>query len=234
MVPRGAFAMNRLVAPLAGHQGLPPTRGQASDPEGLLPPSWLAQVGECADVVHFAVLRGATPFTCLSEKALDHLAAMAVHVLRLLVEDGLLLPSQLDAAEPCHQWFLPVAPCVSGCQHLEGAVSPVHRRPVLPEDLARAGAVCIREGEDQEELHDTVDSPEAVDVVGEHVVPDEAPVFRLILRHDAVLRVVDTRRQMDYLSSPRVLGAFGSDDFSGNLQSRGAVDAASVLGPTPL
>jgi hypothetical protein len=69
--------MNRLVAPLAGHQGLPPTRGHASDPEGLLPPSWFAQVGEFADVVHFAVLRGSTQFACLSEKALDHLAAMA-------------------------------------------------------------------------------------------------------------------------------------------------------------
>src|SRR5262249_11149826 len=92
----------------------------------------------------------------------------------------------------------------------------------------------IREGEDQGELHDTVDPPETVDVVGEHIVLDEAPVLRLILRHDAVIRIVHTRRQVAYLSSPYVLGAFGSDDFIGNPQSMCAVDAASVLSPTPL
>jgi hypothetical protein len=189
--------MDRLVAPLAGHQGLAPTRGHASDPEGFLPSPWFAQVSELADVVNFAVLHGSTQFACLGKKVLDHLAAMAVHLLRLIVEDGLLLPSKLDAAKPCHQWCLSVVSGVSGFQHLEGAVSPVRRRPILPEDFARAGTVFIREGEDQGELHDTVDPPEAVDVVGEHVVLDEAPVFRLILRHDAIIRVVDTRRPMD-------------------------------------
>jgi hypothetical protein len=55
MVRRGAFAMNRLVASLAGHQGLTPTRCHPSDPEGLLPPPWFAQVSELADVVNLGV-----------------------------------------------------------------------------------------------------------------------------------------------------------------------------------
>ena len=54
--------MDHLVALPAENQGLPPTRGHASDPEGLLPPPWSAQVGEPADVVHFAVLHGTAQF----------------------------------------------------------------------------------------------------------------------------------------------------------------------------
>jgi hypothetical protein len=159
---------------------------------------------------------------------------MAVHLLRLIVEDGLLAPSKLDAAQPCHPWFFPATPCVSGFQHLEGAVGRWHRRPVLPEDLARAGAVFIREGKDQGELHDAVDLPQAVGIRGEQIVLDEAPLFRLVLRHDAVIRIVEAGRQMEGLASPHVRGAFRSDDFIGNLQSGYAVDAASVLGTTRL
>jgi hypothetical protein len=64
--------MDLLVALPAENQGLAPTRCHPSDPEGFLPPPWLAQVREFADVVHFAVLRCATQFACLSEKALGH------------------------------------------------------------------------------------------------------------------------------------------------------------------
>jgi hypothetical protein len=145
-------------------------------------------------VVNFAVRRGATQLACLGEKALDHLTAMAVYPLRLIVEDSLLVPSQRDAAKPCHQWCLPTAPCVSGFQYPKGAVGRLHRRLVLPEDLARAGAVFIREGEDQRELHDAVDPPQAVGIRGEQVVLDEAAVFRLVWRHDAVIRIVDASR----------------------------------------
>src|SRR5262249_41997707 len=152
--PRGSFTMDHLVALLAENQGLTPPRGHASDPEGFLPPPWSAQVGELTDVVHVAVLRGPAPFACLDKKALDHLTTTAVHLLWLVVEDGLLAPSQLDAAKPCHPWCLPTAPCVSGLQHWEGAVSRLHRRLVCPEDLTRAGAVFIREGVDQGKLHD--------------------------------------------------------------------------------
>jgi hypothetical protein len=76
--------MDYLVAVLAENQGLPPPRCHASDPAGFLPPPWSAQVGELADVVHFAVLRGTAPFACLGKKALDHLITMAVHLLWLL------------------------------------------------------------------------------------------------------------------------------------------------------
>src|SRR5262245_43986050 len=180
MVPRGVCAMHRLVAPLAGHQGLPPPRGQASAPEGLLPPAWWAPVRARADVGHGAVLRGCPPFAGLRAKALDPLAVMAVPVLRLRMEAGRLLPSPREAATPCHPWCLPVAPCVSGCQHLEGAVSPGHRRPGLPADLARAGAGCIRQGADQGERPDPVAPPAAGAGGGEPGVLDDAPVCRLL------------------------------------------------------
>jgi hypothetical protein len=172
--------MDHLVALLAENQGLTPPRRHASDPEGFLPPPWSAQVGELADVVHFAVLHGTAQFACLGKKALDHLTTMAAYLLWLVVEDGLLAPSQLDAAKPCHQWCLPTVPCVSGLQHWEGAVSRLHHRLVLPEDLPRTGAVFIREGVDQGKLHDPMDPPQAMGIIGEHVVLDEAPVFRLV------------------------------------------------------
>jgi hypothetical protein len=55
MVPHGAFAINPLVAPLAGRLGLTPTRCHPSDPEGFLPPPQRAQVGELTDVVDLTV-----------------------------------------------------------------------------------------------------------------------------------------------------------------------------------
>jgi hypothetical protein len=159
---------------------------------------------------------------------------MAVHLLRLIVAEGLRAPSQLAAAKPGHQWFLPATPCVSGFQPLEGAVGRWHRRPVLPEDLARAGAVLSRAGKDQGELHDAVDLPQAVGMIGEPVGRDDAPVCRLVLRHEAVSRLVAAGRPLDCLASPQVLGALRAADFSGNLQAGYAVEAASVLGPTLL
>lgn len=128
--------MDLLVVLLAGHQGLTPTGCHPSDPEGFLHPPWLAQVSEFADVVNFAVPRCSTPFATLGEKALDHLAPMAVHLLRLIVEDGLLVPSKLDAAKQCHQCFFPATPCVSGFQHPEGAVGRWHRRLYFRKILA--------------------------------------------------------------------------------------------------
>jgi hypothetical protein len=128
--------MDLLVALPAENQGLAPTRCHPSDPEGFLPPPWLAQVSEFADVVNFAVHRGAAPFACLSEKALDHLTTIAVYLLRLIVEDSLLVPSQLDAAKPCHQWqpssaaFLDDAQDGFGGSHLAYLTSLVVRSPV--------------------------------------------------------------------------------------------------------
>ena len=65
---------------------------------------------------------------CLCEKVLDHRAAMAVNLLRLIVEDDLLLPPKLEAAKPCDHWFLSVVLGVSGVPHLARAVGRFHRR----------------------------------------------------------------------------------------------------------
>jgi hypothetical protein len=81
------------VSLLAENQGLTPPRCHAPVPEGVLPLPWGAQVREFADLVNFATLRCSAPFAGLSEKALDHLTAIAVYLLRLLVEDGLFVPS---------------------------------------------------------------------------------------------------------------------------------------------
>ena len=159
---------------------------------------------------------------------------MAVNLLRLIVEDDLLLPPKLEAAKPCDHWFLSVVSGVSGVPHLARAVGRFHRRPVLPVDLARAGSVCIRAGQDQGERHAAVDPSEAVDVGGQQGVLDEAPVLGLVLRHKAVICIIEASCPMDCLAAPQVRGAFRSDDCIGNLQSGYAVAAASVLGTTLL
>jgi hypothetical protein len=86
----GRSRWTSLVALPAENQGFAPTRCHPSDPEGFLPPPWLTQVREFTDVVNFAVRRGAAQFASLSQKALDHLTAIAVYLLRLIVEDSLL------------------------------------------------------------------------------------------------------------------------------------------------
>src|SRR2546428_24037 len=80
----------------------------------------------------------------------------------------------------------------------------------------------------------SVDPPETMDVVCHQVVLNESAVFRLVLRHNAEVSIIQARCQLGRSSASRVLGTFGSDDLLRHSQSRGAVDAAPVHAPTLL
>jgi len=101
-----------------------------------------------------------------------------------------------------------------------------HGAPILAVDPVDAHTVLMREGLHQGQLRDPVDTPKAMDVVRPQVGLHEAPILRLVLRHDAIVGVVEMRGQVGRFAPLHVLGALGSDDIHRDLQARGAVDEA--------
>jgi len=71
-------------------------------------------------------------------------------------------------------------------------------------------------------------SPKAMNVEGQEVVLDEAPIFSLILGHDTEIRVMKPSSQLTRFASPLVSGTFRPDDIHGDLQSWCAIDAATT------
>ena len=110
--------MNLLVALATGYQGLPAACGHPFDPEGFLLLAWFVQVCEFTDVVDFAVARCPAKLACLSEKALDNLAACPKDVFGVFVEDRFPAPSEFDAAKSCYQGGLAIASFLSDFEHL--------------------------------------------------------------------------------------------------------------------
>ena len=87
----------------------------------------------------------------------------------------------------------------------------------------------IRQRLGQRELHHPVHVPQPMDIKGHQVVLHQAPIFRLVLRHDAVIRRMETRGQVGRFAVPHVVRAFRADHLDGNLQPERTVDAAPVL-----
>src|ERR1041384_6946187 len=65
-----------------------------------------------------------------------------------------------------------------------------------------------------------------MEVVGHPVILDDAPVFRLVLGHDAIGTVRDSLPEMARFPCPRVLRAVRGDDRRGYPQPERAVDTA--------
>ena len=68
-----------------------------------------------------------------------------------------------------------------------------------------------------------------MDIKGHQVVLHQAPIFRLVLRHDAVVRRLEARGQVGRFAVAHVLRAFGADDLDRHLEPQCAVDAAPVV-----
>src|SRR5206468_5363573 len=88
------------------------------------------------------------------------------------------------------------------------------------------GLELARQRFDQRKLHDPMKSPKAMNVEGQEVVLDEAPIFRLVLAHDTEISIVEPSSQPIRFASPCVSGTFRPDDIHGDLQPRCAIDAA--------
>ena len=65
-----------------------------------------------------------------------------------------------------------------------------------------------------------------MNVEGQQVVLDEAPIFRLVLGHDTEISIVEPSSQPIRFASPCVSGTFRPDDIHGDLHDRLAIDAA--------
>jgi hypothetical protein len=151
---------------------------------------------------------------------------MAEDLLWLVVEEGLLLPSEFNATKPRYQRLFALASCVLHLKDRERAMRGRHYAPILAVDPVDAHTVLIREGLHQGQLHDPVDTPQAMDVVRPQLVLHDAPIRRLVVRHEAIVGVVETCGHVERFAPSHVLGALGSDDIHRDLQTRGAVAAA--------
>src|SRR5919201_1091127 len=157
--------MNVLMAQLADDQGLAPARGHAPDPERFFSLAWSVQVREFPDMVDFTLHHGAAQFTALRQQALDHLTARAEDLRWLIVEDSLLVPSELNAAKSGDQGLFALASFVLYLQDRERAMGGRHCGPILAVDPVDTRAMLVGEGLHQGQLHGPVNTPEAMHVV---------------------------------------------------------------------
>ena len=110
------FTVQCLVARTAGDQGLPTIRYHTLDPQGFLFAAWLMQVGKPADVMHFTVLLRAAEFTRLRQESLHDFTPTSVHLLGVIVQDAMAVPSEGDAAKPGDQRWCVLSACVLDLQ----------------------------------------------------------------------------------------------------------------------
>ncbi len=96
----------------ANHQRFAPSLSHFLDPSRLLFPSFLFEVCQLANMMHFYVRARATEFACIRKKSFDEFVGFMSSLLReVWIEIGencSFLSSQRDASELCHQWLLSV------------------------------------------------------------------------------------------------------------------------------
>lgn len=223
------FAVECLVARATGDQGLPAIRYHALDPQGFLLAAWLVQVRKPADVVHGTLLLCAAEFTRLRQETLHDFPATSVHLLGLIVEDAMPVPSEGYAAKPGAQRRVACSAFVLHLQHPQWAMRRCDRGPMLVKDCMHARAMFIRQRLREGEWHHAVHLPQPMDVKGPQGVWHQAPICRLVLRHDAVIRRVETRCPVGRFAVPHVVRALRADTLDRNLQPECAVHAAPVV-----
>ena len=146
----------------------------------------------------------------------------------MVYEDGLPVPLQGYATEPCHQWAFPIAPLYYDLEACPFPMLCLYGALVAPEHFASGGFVLACEGLSQRLPHDPLQSPELGDVVGRKVILDDAPELRLIPAYDGVIIIGQQFVAVCRFAVAHVGLAVLLDDFGGNSQSDVAIDAAST------
>jgi len=223
------FAVQRLVARATGDQGLPAVRYHPLDPQGFVRAARSVQVREPADVMDFAWLLRATELTGLCKETLDHLTPTPTYRLGLVVEGAMPVPAEGYPAKPGDERCVALPACVSHLQYFEGAMWGRHRDPILVEDFRHARAMFIRERLRQGPLHHPVHLPPSMDMKGPQVVVHQAPICRLVWRHDAVIRRLEARCHVGRCAVLHVVRALRADNLDGKLQPERTVATAPVL-----
>jgi hypothetical protein len=140
--------------------------------QGFLPPSWIVEVCELAEVVDLKALRALAEFAAPGEEPVDQLVPLgAGHDGPLVGEGGCAHSPEGHPAEAGDQW-LPVPVALD--DQLQALARPgggVDDLLALPGHIADRRAVLAREGLEQRGLHDPVQAAQA-DV--DHDVDDGA------------------------------------------------------------
>ena len=198
----------------ADHEGLAPLGGHELRPSGLRP-SWLAEVGEFADLVDFHVGPRVRSTRTAGQEPGDQFLAADGPGGKAVGDDRLLLPFQRNAAEP----WRPVASCPAvRCVASKQIARPVRRGrwwPCAcgPSSSPSSGAWRPASSAARSPLPSAAGS--AGRRPGEQVVLDDAPVLGAVGADDR--RVV----QVHQLGAPlgfavlEVGGAFGLDHRRG-------------------
>jgi len=144
----------------------------------------------------------------------------------LVVEDCILPSSEGDTTPFSHQRASSFTSVDHDSEALIRALRALEVGSVALVDLADPGSMFTGQSSGQRALHHPLKPSEAVDVIRQLVVLYDAPVLRLILRHDAEIAIVAPLRAVDWLVVPFVGLAFGSDDVHGHAEADAPVDAA--------
>ena len=82
-------------------------------------------------------------------------------------EDGLPVPLQGYATEPCHQWMLPRTSLLDSLKASPFALFGLYDALVASEQFPAWGLVLVDEGLDKRFPHDPVQPPEVGDILGQ-------------------------------------------------------------------
>lgn len=188
------------------------------------------QVGKPADVMHCTWPLHTAAFTRLRQEPLHDFTATSVDLLWVIGEGALPVSAEGDAAKPGDQRCMACSAFVVHLQYRQWAMRRGDRGPTFAQDCIDARPMFVRQRLGQRELHHPVDLPQPMDIKGHQGVLHQAPVFRLVLRHDAVIRRMETRGHVGGFPVPHVLRARRADDLDRHLEPEGAVDAAPMMG----
>ena len=128
-----------------GDQGLTAIGYHPLDPQGFLLAAWLVQVCKPADMVYFTLLLRTAEFTRLRQESLHDFTTTSVHLLGLIVQDAMAVPSEGDAAKPGDQRRFALFALVLHLENLQWAMRCCDRGPIRAKDLIDACAMFVRE-----------------------------------------------------------------------------------------
>jgi hypothetical protein len=216
-----------VVAILTDHERLTPPGRHDLDPSRLVRAPATVEVCELADVVDFNLVPRPAQLTGVGEQPRYHLTPPAPDRFRRgLVDLSPTVPTQWDPAKLRHERWLGWSPFHSDFEDFVCPVLRVATRLKAAIDLCPAGLDLLGQCPGQRGLHHPFQLLELVEVVRHPVILDDAPVFRLVLRHDAIDAVIDSLPEMSRFPGLHVLRAVSVNHYDRYPQANRAVDTA--------
>lgn len=143
-------------------------------------------------------------FTFLRQKTLDNFTPLTPDRFDRLAYRTPFAPLQWNTSEVCDKRFLVRSPFYPDFQHVVRAifVRQFGLEPLV--DLPTTRFEFVRQGLHQGDFHDAFEFAELMQVVGEVIILDDSPVFRLILGDDTVCCIVDELGSVDWFAFSQV------------------------------